>query len=39
MRLKGFSAGIDLIQHDRVVFFLRHEDFEFQGAGFVAKQR
>jgi hypothetical protein len=34
MRLKGFWACIDLVQHDRVVFLLRQEDVEFQGAGF-----
>ena len=34
MRLEGFWACIDLVQHERVGFLLWHEYLELQGAGF-----
>ena len=33
MRLEGFGACIDLVQHERVSFLLWHEYLELQGAG------
>src|ERR1700677_2445030 len=33
MRLEGFRACIDLVQHQRIGFLLWHEYFERQGAG------
>jgi hypothetical protein len=34
MRVEGFRAGIDLVQHDRVGLFFRQKNIEYQGAGF-----
>ena len=34
MRVEGLPACIDLVQHDRVSFFLGQKNFKYQGAGF-----